>query len=452
MHAFFVRLRSHWMRNLLAMIQVALAVAAVTTAVLNVLPALRDEGTHAAPMFLVRFGTRFVGGYSWTPVFYAEDAGYLIEHGESIEAASVIERDSALVQVEGERYAVHGVMHVSPIYANLVGLRMVHGSFFSEDEMPEVAPSVAVISDRLADLLFADVQAIGRTLNLRPPEEWSAFRGFLPDNVNLDLQFIQSQPGTNLTIVGVFEAPKELDFMNRPHLLLPAPRNRQPLRIPAEPRGGGEATATPTLSVPSAMRFLYEEILVMPRPGMERQAEQEVLALLQARLAGRSEAQRHDGYDIMFDPVYDGNQARREAQVRQALIIGGFSLVALMVAGLAVFTTTTANLTQRVRMIGLARAIGATRWHVMREVMLESALLSSLGGVLGVVVSYPMHAWVFAPLRVMAGESGPGLLDGVLASLIGILLAMAVGGLAALYPAWSVARLAPAEAWREGPG
>lgn len=451
MRAFVVRLRAHWMRNLLAVLQVALAVAAVTAVLANVLPALRSEVVIRETVFEVRFGVRHETGFGYTSAFYADDIGYLMEHADSIEAASIADTDPyVIVRVGDERYVIAGLLRVSPAYERLMGLDMIAGSFFTADEMPDVTPSVAVISDQLAKILFGDVDVVGRTLNLRPSEEPSAMMGFLPSSAPLDLQFIQSQPGTDLTIVGVFRSRETQFSAVTPHLMIPAPKNQQPLRVPAVRQGDQAVSPPPELLAPPMFRMTYGELLVKPRPGMERQAEQEVITLLRDRLAGRPEAQRSSEFDIMVDPLIDQNQAIREGRLRQTVITGAIGLAALIVAGFAVFTTTLANLAQQVRTIGLARAIGATRAYVLREIVLEAALLAGIGGVLGVLVSYPLSRYVLTPLQFSIGEGGVEVIDVVAASFVGVLVAMGIGALAAVVPAWSVTRLAPAEAWREG--
>src|SRR5690606_24980916 len=115
------------------------------------------------------------------------------------------------------------------------------------------------------------------------------------------------------------------------------------------------------------------------------------------------------------------------------------------------FTTTLANLAQRTRYIGLSRALGATRLRVVREAVAEAALIAGLGGLVGVLGAYPLRQVVIVPLT--SGGLTPAsveAVDVVLVGAVGVALAMLGGAVAAIYPAWTVARLVPAEAWREG--
>ena len=78
-------------------------------------------------------------------------------------------------------------------------------------------------------------------------------------------------------------------------------------------------------------------------------------------------------------------------RAEEVLVLGAFGVAALVVAGFSVFTTFLASVTERIRAIGLARALGATRWRVLREVMSEAVMLTGIGGIAGAVLAYPVR-------------------------------------------------------------
>ena len=91
--------------------------------------------------------------------------------------------------------------------------------------------------------------------------------------------------------------------------------------------------------------------------------------------------------------------------------------------------------------IGVRRALGATRRHIATQFVVESALLSLLGGILGVALG--------AGITAVYADSQGWTLDVPMEWLAaGIGIALVIGIFAGLYPAARAARMDPAEAVR----
>ncbi|HEV8555928.1 MAG TPA: ABC transporter permease [Actinophytocola sp.] len=118
------------------------------------------------------------------------------------------------------------------------------------------------------------------------------------------------------------------------------------------------------------------------------------------------------------------------------LALGG---VALLVGGVGVANTMVIAVLERRREIGLRRALGATRRQVRGQFLAESVLLSSLGGIVGVLIGVGVTA-VYALSKHWPAVFPP------IALLGGVGVAALVGALAGVYPAMRAARLAPTEA------
>src|SRR5207247_6507090 len=82
----------------------------------------------------------------------------------------------------------------------------------------------------------------------------------------------------------------------------------------------------------------------------------------------------------------------------------GQQFVVLFVAALGVVTALLISVLQRRREMGLLRAIGASRWHVIRCVLAEAALMGVIGSAIGFLVGIPLE-W-FALQVVITEESG----------------------------------------------
>ncbi|HEY5893780.1 MAG TPA: ABC transporter permease [Chthoniobacterales bacterium] len=120
------------------------------------------------------------------------------------------------------------------------------------------------------------------------------------------------------------------------------------------------------------------------------------------------------------------------------LLIAG---VSLLVGGIGVTNVMLAAIKQRVREIGVRRAIGARRGDVFVQIFLETMLLAAGGGILGIAVGYGL-VWLLG--AVTGGEIAPVILPGA----VGISLAAAAvtGMFSGCFPAWKGSRLSPMEA------
>jgi putative ABC transport system permease protein len=119
----------------------------------------------------------------------------------------------------------------------------------------------------------------------------------------------------------------------------------------------------------------------------------------------------------------------------------GLGAVALLVAGVGVANIMVISVLERRAEIGLRRALGARRRDVATQFLLESALLTASGGILGIALG--------AAATVVAATVGHNpVAIPVQAPLGGLAAALCVGVLAGVYPAQRAARLAPADALR----
>ncbi len=163
-------------------------------------------------------------------------------------------------------------------------------------------------------------------------------------------------------------------------------------------------------------------------------------------LARRLVVERHAG-------VADVDEGKGTGRAQEALILGviqlllvGTGFVALFVGGINVMNVMLVSVSERTREIGLRRAVGATRWTIARQFLLEAVALTLSGGLLGVVggvaiawlaaavLGTVVPSWSFElPLWSVAVALGASTCTGV---------AFGTG------PAWKAAGLSPVEALR----
>lgn len=122
----------------------------------------------------------------------------------------------------------------------------------------------------------------------------------------------------------------------------------------------------------------------------------------------------------------------------------GVSILVIFIGALLVLVTMMGSVNERTREIGIFRAIGFRRGHVMQIILLEALIVGLVGGIIGFVGGNGI-AWAVIPLVIKNGT-----LAEINISLggISILLSISLSLLASLYPANKASSLDPSEALR----
>lgn len=137
----------------------------------------------------------------------------------------------------------------------------------------------------------------------------------------------------------------------------------------------------------------------------------------------------------------DALEARAATDTAFTTLLLGLGGVALLVGGVGIANVMVISVLERRTEIGVRRALGATRRHVRTQFLVEALVQAGFGGVVGMVLGVVITVAYALSMGWPIDLPVEGLLGGVLAAL-------AVGGLAGLYPASRAARLQPAEAVR----
>jgi putative ABC transport system permease protein len=123
------------------------------------------------------------------------------------------------------------------------------------------------------------------------------------------------------------------------------------------------------------------------------------------------------------------------------IVLGSIAGISLLVGGIGIMNVMLATVTERTREIGIRRALGAKRRHIVTQFLIECVVLSVGGGLLGVALGLALPAAVehFADLPTIVTPAAPILAFGISA---------AIGVVFGLYPAWRAATMDPVEALR----
>ncbi|MEW6746295.1 MAG: ABC transporter permease [Planctomycetota bacterium] len=123
------------------------------------------------------------------------------------------------------------------------------------------------------------------------------------------------------------------------------------------------------------------------------------------------------------------------------IVLGSIAGISLLVGGIGIMNVMLASVTERTREIGIRRALGAKKRHIVAQFLVETVVLSGSGGLLGVAVGtgIPFLVTYFAKMRTIITPASLVMALGI-SAMIGIVFG--------LYPAIRAANMDPVEALR----
>ncbi len=173
--------------------------------------------------------------------------------------------------------------------------------------------------------------------------------------------------------------------------------------------------------------------------GEGEELESNVLGTAAALRALMKKLHTKVDYEIQV-PLEQLYVAKEQARIWQ-FVLGFIASMSLVVAGIGIMNVMLATVTERTREIGIRRALGAKRRHIVAQFLVETVVLSCAGGLAGVVL----------------GVLGPGVVEWLLDkktivepvfAVLAFTVSAGIGIVFGLYPAWRAAQMDPVEALR----
>ena len=302
----------------------------------------------------------------------------------------------------GERTATNQILGVSTDYATISFLKLTFGRFFTEPEVRH-RRRVVVLGDGPYQVLFGS-------------------KGIDPINKTIRLGAIE------YTVIGIMDKQPSLGSIDTGQdnlAIIPYTTHQVVFNT----------DATRPLRDGSAFGGI---IGIMPRDGAPPgQALAEVEEIMRIR-HGLKLDEPND-----FDIITQDALLRTWEQISRAVLLAlvVISSIALMVGGIGVMAIMMISVTERTREIGVRKALGARRGEILLQFLAEAATLTSVGGVLGILIGAGIGVSV-------------NLLTGFPVSLpwwsfaMGLGFSATVGIVAGMFPAVRASRLDPIEALR----
>ena len=124
-----------------------------------------------------------------------------------------------------------------------------------------------------------------------------------------------------------------------------------------------------------------------------------------------------------------------------SLGLGAIAAISLLVGGIGIMNIMLVSVTERTKEIGIRKSLGARRRDILTQFMVESAILSLSGGLIGIVLGYGISslAGMFLPLNLRLNP---------MAVMIAVMFSLVVGVFFGLYPASKASKLDPIDALR----
>jgi len=389
-------LRSLWtnlLRTLLATLGVIIGVAAVVSAMSILEGTNRDilkrfESMGADQIMLFNGSSQRRGRRSMLPSLEAEDVEALLECATVKAVAPEVQSGAQIKYFSKNEDAT--VLGTTESYAEINSYKVADGRFLTPEDV-RAARKVCVLGHEVAKQLFGATPATGFRVKIK---------------------------GLGFAVIGVMEKKGVLGFRDVDNQVV----------IPL------------TTAMKRVFGIRYLTMITVQAQGQEYVKP----AILEVSRALRGSHNIRAGQDDDFTVF---TQEQLKAQVSDvtkifAIVLYSIAGISLVVGGIGIMNIMLVSVTERTREIGVRMAVGARRWDILKQFLIEASIISVSGGALGVLLGLVFTDLLEQWTRVLKTHTAAAVI------WYALIMATTVGIVSGIYPALRASRLDPVEALR----
>jgi putative ABC transport system permease protein len=397
-------LRAHRMRSTLTVLGILIGIAAVMLTV-----ALGQAARTLVLQQITAMGTNLImvmpggpepardqaggyAGFAYAALSLA-DVEALADPANAPDVTGVAPtNESYITATAADRSHDASLAGTTPDWLPIRGRSMEVGRFFSADEVARGA-RVAVLGSTVAQQLLGDADPVGAEITLA---------------------------GQSFTVIGLLNAAGSALCDDQDNFIV-IPRSTMLQQVE-------------TSSDPNEVGLLYLQT-----------RDQESLSAAYQQIEQTLMTRHGNTPDSQDFSIFTQQSLIDTANSTTAILtvtLGGIAAISLLVGGIGVMNIMLVSVTERVREIGLRKALGATPAAIRHQFLVEASMLGLLGGVLGLLLGVGA-AWLIGVV------TGFPVVPTVGATLLALGVSLLIGIVAGVYPAARAARLAPIDALRD---
>jgi putative ABC transport system permease protein len=320
------------------------------------------------------------------------------------------------------------IVGVDSTYFRLLNMPLAAGASFTEQHMREGRP-VAIIGHGVRSRFFTTQDPIGKPIKVG--EIWLTVVGVLAD---------RQVAGENAERLGLRDVG--MDVFIPLHTMLLRFRNRaqvtqRDVEAAAQAQGQegviiiGQQQDEPTAEVKQERANTNQLDRIVVRVAEARHVPQV------ADVIRRMLARRHNGvvdYEITVPELLLKQEQRTKTIFN--VVLGAIASISLIVGGIGIMNIMLASILERIREIGVRRAMGATQKDILAQFLAEAVLISVAGGVAGILVGAGLSYGIekFAGIRTLVSA---------LSVVVAFGVSLSVGLVFGIVPAWRAAKQDP---------